>query len=197
MRKFALLLLAGLALAACATSSGDPVTAIADARIAAAYIPLKGGFLGDANGAAVVVAPGVAVTNAHNRNLLSESAIIGQPKEGGYDLLYFRIDRQVAPPTAMLQPGQRVIAYGQGADHELRVAHGVVRQLPTLSADYFVFEGNAGPGFSGGPVIDEADGRLLGITFGYKPAQGAGQPLIYGYDIARVRALYGTLENRP
>ena len=32
---------------------------------------------------------------------------------------------------------------------------------------YFVFAGNAGPGFSGGPVLD-GSGRLLGITFGYK-----------------------------
>ena len=32
---------------------------------------------------------------------------------------------------------------------------------------YFIFAGNAGPGFSGGPVVDGA-GRLIGITFGYK-----------------------------
>ena len=32
---------------------------------------------------------------------------------------------------------------------------------------YFTFAGNAGPGFSGGPVLD-GSGRLIGITFGYK-----------------------------
>jgi hypothetical protein len=197
MRKIALLLLAGLALAACASSSGEPAASIADARIAAAYIPLKGGLLGDASGAATVFAPGIAVTNAHNRNLLNAGLIIGEPKEGAYDLLYFRTDRRFTAPMGSLRLGQRVIAYGQGVDHELRIAHGVVRRMPTAQADYFVFEGNAGPGFSGGPVIDEADGQLLGITFGYIPAQGGAQPLIYAYDIARVRALLGTLEKQP
>ena len=53
------------------------------------------------------------------------------------------------------------------------------------ASPYFIFAGNAGPGFSGGPVID-ATGKLIGITFGYKD-QG-GKRLIYAYDVARVLA---------
>src|SRR5438067_13428469 len=64
-----------LTLAACAHSSGAPVTAIAEPRVAAAYLPLYGRVhlgLDSAVGAAVVIAPGIAVTNAHNANLLNQ-----------------------------------------------------------------------------------------------------------------------------
>jgi S1-C subfamily serine protease len=36
----------------------------------------------------------------------------------------------------------------------------------------FTFEDNAGPGFSGGPVVDAASGRLVGVTFGYLDPNG-------------------------
>ena len=58
-----------LAVAGCAASSGAPATAIAQPDIAAAYLPLHGRVhlgLDSADGAAVVIAPGIAVTNAHN-----------------------------------------------------------------------------------------------------------------------------------
>ena len=191
-----LLLTAGatlLALVGCVHSSGDPVAAISDARIAAAYIPLyRGSFMSQAEGAATVIAPGFAVTNAHNANLLGGVTILGSPKD--YDLLFFGTDRQSVPVTGVPRLGERVIAYGQGKDRDLRIARGVVRQLPATGSDYFIFEGNAGPGFSGGPVIDEADGRLLGIVYGYKDAEKGGQPMIYAYDIARVRSLFSTLQ---
>jgi hypothetical protein len=71
----------------------------------------------------------------------------------------------------------------------LRIAQGVVKEIkqcPGCTAPaYFVFAGNAGPGFSGGPVLDRT-GRLVGITFGYKD-QGR-ERLIYAYDMSRVRA---------
>lgn len=182
-----------LALVGCAHSSGEPVAAISDARIAAAYIPLyRGSFMAQAEGAATVIAPGFAVTNAHNENLLAGVTILGSPKD--YDLLFFGTDRQTAPLIGTPKLGERVIAYGQGKDRDLRIAHGVVRQLPATGSDYFIFEGNAGPGFSGGPVIDEADGRLLGIVYGYKDAEKGGQPMIYAYDIARVRSLFLALQ---
>ena len=50
---------------------------------------------------------------------------------------------------------------------------------------YFTFAGDAGPGFSGGPVLDPA-GRLIGIVFGYKN-EGQNR-LIYAYPVSRVRA---------
>jgi hypothetical protein len=94
--------------------------------------------------------------------------------------------------------GQGVTAYGQGGDGELRVAHGVVREIKQCAGctapAYFVFAGNAGPGFSGGPVLD-GSGSLVGITFGYKD-EGR-QRLIYAYDMSRVWVEFSALQKPP
>jgi S1-C subfamily serine protease len=177
-------------LAGCAASSGAPATVIAEPGIAAAYIPLhKSVHLGldsDA-GAAMVIAPGIAVTNQHNENLVDPASVIGIPRD--YDLLFFRTSHNAAPVTASVAVGASVVAYGQGTDADLRVAHGVVREIKHCDGcsapAYFTFAGNAGPGFSGGPVVD-ASGRLVGITFGYKDSPA--ERRIYAYDMARVRA---------
>ena len=69
-----------LALTACATASGLPAARIAEADIAAAYLPLKGRVhlgVDRAAGAAMVIAPGIAVTNAHNANLVDPKSVIG------------------------------------------------------------------------------------------------------------------------
>ena len=174
----------------CAASSGAPATAIAQPDIAAAYLPLHARLhlgLDTADGAAVVIAPGIAVTNAHNADLLEPGSVIATRQN--YDLLFFRTPKSAAPPTAEPVIGEGVTAYGQGGDRELRVAHGLVREIkqcPGCTAPaYFIFAGNAGPGFSGGPVLD-GEGRLVGITFGYKDE--GHQRLIYAYDMDRVRA---------
>ncbi|HEX4028192.1 MAG TPA: serine protease [Rhizomicrobium sp.] len=184
--------------AGCATSSGAPATAIAQPDIAAAYLPLHARVhlgIDTADGAAVVIAPHVAVTNAHNANLLDPKSVIGVRQD--YDLLFFRTPRSAEPQTAPVARGQDVIAYGQGTDGELRVAHGVVRRIQQCAGctapAYFTFAGNAGPGFSGGPVVD-GSGRLIGITFGYKDE--AHERLIYAYDMARVRAEFSALAKR-
>jgi hypothetical protein len=185
----------------CAASSGLPATAIPQPEIAAAYVPLHARVhlgIDSADGAAVVIAPGIAVTNAHNANLLEPKSVIGIRQD--YDLLFFRTPRNASPQTAAPVIGESVTAYGQGGNRELRIAQGVVkeiRQCPGCTAPaYFVFAGNAGPGFSGGPVLDRA-GRLVGITFGYKD-QGR-ERLIYAYDMSRVRAelaaISGSLPN--
>src|SRR5258708_5697638 len=182
----------------CAVSSGQPATAIAQPEIAAAYLPLHGRVhlgLDSANGAAMVIAPGIAVTNAHNANLLDPKNVIGTRQD--YDLLFFRTARTAMPQTAAPVIGRDVTAYGQGANRELRVAHGVVREVKMCAGcaapAYFVFAGNAGPGFSGGPVLDDA-GHLIGITFGYKD-EGRGR-LIYAYEMSRVRAELTALSKR-
>ncbi len=184
--------------AGCATSSGAPATAIAQPDIAAAYLPLHARVhlgMDSADGAAVVIAPHVAVTNAHNANLLDPKNIIGVRQD--YDLLFFRTPRTAQPETAPVAMGQDVIAYGQGADRDLRIAHGVIRSIVPCAGcaapAYFTFAGNAGPGFSGGPVLD-GSGRLIGITFGYKDEHG--QRLIYAYDMSRVRAEFSALAKR-
>jgi hypothetical protein len=185
--------------AGCATSSGAPATAIAQPGIASAYLPLHGRVhlgIDTADGAAVVIAPHVAVTNAHNANLLDAKNVIGIRQD--YDLLFFRTPRSANPPTAPVAVGEEVVAYGQGAHAELRIAHGVVRRVQQCAGctapAYFTFAGNAGPGFSGGPVLDGA-GRLVGITFGYKDV--GHERLIYAYDMARVRAEFSALAERP
>lgn len=184
-------LLACLAvLAGCAVSSGVAIPRINDPVLAGAYIALsKATDLGidHDEGAAVAIAPGIAATNAHNANLVDPAQVIG--KSTGYDLLFFRADRTAAPPDAAPAIGEAVTAYGQGAEGELRIAHGVVKTIQPCAgcgpSAWFTFAGDAGPGFSGGPVVD-AQGRLLGITFGYKDEGGA--RLIYAYEMARVRA---------
>jgi hypothetical protein len=187
-----------LVVAGCAASSGAPATAIAQPNIAAAYLPLHARTdlgIDTADGAAMVIAPGIAVTNAHNANLVDASRVIGTRQD--YDLMFFRTARDAAPATAEPVIGEVVSAYGQGIDAELRVAHGVVRQIhqcPGCSAPaYFTFAGNAGPGFSGGPVLDGA-GQLVGITFGYKDS--GHERLIYAYDMDRVRTELSALQKR-
>jgi hypothetical protein len=175
-----------LVLAGCATSSGVPAADIPEVSIAAAYIPLHRGGLVSADGAAVAIAPGIAVTNGHNRNLVDPRNVIGEAKD--YDLLFFR--NAHPPVTEMAEPmlGGAVSAFGQGTDGDLRLAHGVVRAIQACTGctapAYFTFAGDAGPGFSGGPVLN-ASGRLIGITFGYKD-EGASR-VIYAYPMDRVR----------
>ena len=192
-----------LLLTACATSAGAPAARIAEPEIAAAYLPLHARIhlgLDRAVGAAVVIAPGIGATNAHNADLIDPKAVIGQVSD--YDLLYFRTpDRSVAA-TGEPVSGKAVTAYGQGIDGSLRIAHGVVRTITNCAGctvpAYFDFASDkhdaAGPGFSGGPVVDGA-GHLIGITFGYKDE---GQTrLVYAYAMSRVRAEFSALPQAP
>jgi hypothetical protein len=186
-------------LAGCGTPSGVPVARIAEPGIATAYLPLSGRIhlgMDRAAGAAVLIQPGIAVTNAHNANLLDSKTVIGAATQS--DLMFFHAPGNSPPPTAVPVSGEAVIAYGQDLDGKLREAHGVVSEIVKTpgydSSPYFIFAGDAGPGFSGGPVVDGA-GKLIGITFGYRDQDG--KRLMYAYDVARVLAELSRIEKAP
>jgi hypothetical protein len=164
--------------------------AIAEPDIAAAYLPLHAHVhlgIDTADGAAMVIAPGIAVTNDHNENLVTPKTILGFGSAS--DLMFFRTRRAAMPTVATPALGEAVTAYGQGAHAELRVAHGVICNIVRVpgraDSPYFIFEGNAGPGFSGGPVLDK-DGHLIGITWGF--IDKAKRRLMFAYDMTRVEA---------
>jgi hypothetical protein len=205
--------MAALALAGCTASSGDPATSFANPALAAAYIPLGGSahLVMVMHGAAVVFAPGIAVTAAHNETIVDPASVIGKAPEA--DLLFFRTTHTAALAIAEPHEGEQVVAYGQDNDGGLRVAYGTIRKrhvpVKPLCAgctmqDAFLFEANAGPGFSGGPVLDAADGRLIGITFGYLepdeiPDRAAmnlsgTSRAMYAYDMAQVAAAYSAVQ---
>lgn len=195
MRCLCLAVLA-LALAGCATPSGEPAKGFATPAVGQAYIPLKGTayVILEGDAAAVSLGNGIAVTNAHNANLLDAKSVIG--KSPNYDLLFFHAAQaDIDLPTTNPQLGEPVIAYGQATGGALRKAEGVVTRLqaPVEALcgkcevqSAFTFEGNAGPGFSGGPVLDAKTDKLLGVVFGYVDA--AGKRTMYAYTMERVMA---------
>jgi hypothetical protein len=206
MRAF-LAALIPFALAACVpiSSSGERAGGFARPEIAAAYLPLEAQryLVLQGHGAAMVIRPGIAVTNAHNAPLVATETVIGV--SSAFDLMFFRVSG--GKPLAIATPslGERVTAYGQGSDGSLRVAEGSVRWLDapvearcaTCPVQHpFAFEGDAGAGFSGGPVLDAASGALIGIVFGYNDEEGSGR-LIYAYDMARVNAELAAVERHP
>jgi len=184
-----------LGLASCAAdgSSGLPSAGIVSPAIAEAYLPLasRDFLVIDRWGAALVIAPHVAVTNAHNANLIPSGAILGRSED--YDLLFFRTPLADPPPIAQARAGQHVIAYGQGADGALREAQGVVRSVAARVAARcascpqqvaIAFDAEAGKGFSGGPVVDGSSRAVIGLVFGYRDgeAKGGGRRM-FAYDI--------------
>ncbi len=179
-----------LGLSGCGGKSyGTAVTGFFLPQIADAYIPLEGGnFLGHGDAAAVVIAPGVAVTNAHNSNIVDSASVIGGPSD--YDLLYFHTARAATLPTAAPVDGEAVIAYGQGIDGSLRVSQGVISKFWPAA---FGFVCDAGPGFSGGPVVDAKTGALVGITYGYLDQTGSSDRLMVAYKMAFVTDEYAAL----
>jgi hypothetical protein len=202
MRRF-IAICTTLALAGCAVSYGDRADGFLNPQIANAYIPLEAVSLLvlENRAAAVVIAPGVAVTNAHNASIIGSAPVIGVSRN--FDLLFFHVDKNPEIQTTLPSEGENVIAYGQGASGELRQARGTVRLLnaPVVARcetcavqTAFTFEGDAGPGFSGGPVVDAATGKLVGITFGFLDPDG--RRTMYAYPMSRVRNELATIEHR-
>lgn len=177
-------------------SAGEPAETFITREIWAAYLPLHGWGMFEHRAAATIVAPGIAATNAHNANLVAPDVLIG--KSTDYDLLFFHAPGHEPPPMAAPQIGETVLAYGQGAHNDLRVAHGVVRGVdvalppncPGCAAQQAIaIEADAGKGFSGGPVVDAKTGALLGIVFAFRASdESRKERMIYAYDMARVAA---------
>jgi hypothetical protein len=181
-----------LGLSACGSGSfGTPASGFDFPQVAQSYIPLHGRdwVLATHDGASVVIAPGVAVTNAHNANMLDPANVIG--KVDGYDLLYYRTGRTQTLPTAAPTDGEEVIAYGQDTDGKLRVSRGVIRQFWPAA---FGYVSDAGPGFSGGPVVDAKTGALLGITYGYEGDKDAKTRLMVAYNMAFVMDRFAAIQ---
>jgi hypothetical protein len=202
MRRFIVLGVA-LLLGGCAASYGERAGGFVNQQLAQAYIPLEGVTLIvlKAHAAAFVIAPGVAVTNAHNQAIIGRAPIIGQSRN--YDLLFFHVDKNSDVMTAAPSAGEGVIAYGQGASGELREARGTIVLLNApvearcetcAVQSAFTFEGDAGPGFSGGPVVDAKTGRLVGITFGFLDPRG--RRTMYAYPVSRVRNELSAIEHK-
>ena len=191
-------LLLGFALAACAgaTDYGVPSAGISDGRVRQAFIPLRTRSFATfySWGAGFVVTPTIAVSNAHNANLLPRETILATSRD--YDLLFFRTDGVVVPQFAAPRDGENVIAYGQGGQGETREARGtIVASSQTLTRcqqcrpqHAIVFDAPAGPGFSGGPVVDAQSGAVLGVTFGYEHASDGTVLRMYAYDMGVVMA---------
>lgn len=188
----ALLLL--LVVAGCVGRSGDPVSEPLGRDLAYAYIPLKRPVMlvSESDAGGIALGGGIAVTVAHANKMLDPKAVIGTSTD--YDLMFFRTDRTDAPlATDAPQLGQHVVSYAHYEDEVYR-AQGVVTLIDTpvearcdtcAVQSAFAFDGNGGPGYSGGPVLDAKSGKLLGIVFGYldKPD---GHRAIFAYPMQRV-----------
>jgi len=143
------------------------------------------------------------VTAGHAAHMLDSRRLIGA--SGDYDLAFFRTDRTASVfETGKPQLGERVVTYAHDGDQLYR-AEGVVTGVDVpvqprcescAPAVTFVFAGNAGPGYSGGPVLDAASGKLVGIVFGY--LDGAdGKRFIYAYGMEQVAAELARLQAAP
>jgi hypothetical protein len=165
-----------------------------DADVAYAYIPLKHDYfwVAEADAGAVVVEDGIAVTAAHAENLIPRDKVIGISTD--YDLLFFHTERTQAPlGVDTPHVGGRVVSYAH-YDDDLYKAEGVITSVDApvrarcdtcVVQSSFSFDGNAGPGYSGGPVLDAKTGKLIGIVFGYLDKPDGGRT-IYAYPMSRV-----------
>lgn len=171
-----------------------PLSGALGEDIGYAYIPLKRTvcLLEEVDAGGVALGDGIAVTAAHAEKMVPSDLVIGVSTD--YDLMFFHTDR-TKPVLATDAPrlGQKIISYAH-YENDLYRADGVVIALDApvkalcetcTVQSTFAFDGNAGPGYSGGPVLDAESGKLVGIVFGYidKPEGGR---TIYAYPMSRV-----------
>ena len=106
--------------------AGQATETFVNTRVASAYIPLHHFSIpGMRRGAATIILSGIAVTNAHNANLVDDEDDLGHAPSGE-DIMFIRVHEQPiggAGPLKMADPevGEDVILYGQGAGGSLRI----------------------------------------------------------------------------
>lgn len=200
---------AGFVRATCAMPftavAGTPLAALADN-----YLGLVGGIgLFGSTGSVVILRPGLAVTSAHVvrcHGRLTAFSVAGSV-ELVVEAVSDRLDLAVlaSPPglgraLAVAEPrrGDRVWAMGTTTGTLPPTACGVVETTSAsvcLEAECakgpfqpgLMYAAGAGPGYSGGPVVDDA-GNLVGLTegiytrmFGALPASWPRQPRMFAY----------------
>ena len=137
-----------LGLSACGAGSfGTPAAGFAFPQVGQSYIPLhkRDWTLATHDGASVVIAPGIAVTNAHNAGMIDPAAVIGRVE--GYDLLYYRTAKNAVLPIAVPVNGQQVIAnfmpwwlYRNLAPSDLDAIVAYLRSLPAVKSNIYLAE---------------------------------------------------------
>lgn len=186
IRLVIIVILGPLALTACAVSSGHRYDQLASAAPVQPDDNIMRGYghLVMA-GSSTVVAPGWAIGTKHGDSL--DPGLIAKAPD--QDLALIRIEGGRATPIAAPVVGEPVTAFGTGIAGETRYATGfVVKERTTMLLTMggwnptakqsgmqtvpavreiergFIIEApDVGPGFSGGPIYDQA-GRLIGVT---------------------------------
>lgn len=166
------------------------------ADVAYAYIPLtRNVVVAEADAGAVAIGDGVAVTAAHAIQTVPKADVIGISAQ--YDIAFFRTDRtRGLLKEDVPRVGAHVVAYAHYGD-ALYYAQGVVADVAArvepncstcIEQDGLIrFVGNAGQGYSGGPVLDRDSGSLIGILFAYAD-ETDGTRSLYAYPMGLVRA---------
>lgn len=188
MQRPAILITAALALSACdivpggVALQGEPPTSFIATRF---DLPL----LIDVAASATVISPGVGATAGHAAGY----AMVGESTHapGNWDLAFFKTGE--GPPLLAGTPhqGEHVTAYGNSVVAGARQASGTIivdvagqcagtpdqgdQRGPVAAYCHshgygqvkgFAFDADIGPGFSGGPVLNDK-GQWIGITVGY------------------------------
>jgi CBS domain-containing protein len=182
------------ATAGCGGKSGTPVAGPLGQDVGYAYIPLRRDvfLIKEIDAGGVALGGGIAVTVAHAEEMIPADKVIGVSAD--YDLMFFRTER-TNPVLTTGEPrlGQKIVSYAHYYE-DIYKADGVVVSLDTpvkarcdtcIVQSTFAFDGNAGPGYSGGPVLDAENGKLVGIVFGYLDKPDGGRT-IYAYPMSRV-----------
>jgi S1-C subfamily serine protease len=191
--------------------AGTPLEAVADNYLAI----ITGNRLFSSTGSALVLRPGLAVSSAHVVGRIPRVTALG--RRGPVELRLLRQSRWMdLALLAVDEPFGRVLTLGRAAPGQPVWSMGTTSRpwLPPIAAgrvetdratawlaapdgarhDGLMYAAEAGPGYSGGPVVDAA-GALVGLTEGIyvdltgeSPAAWPRLPRLFAYHAAAVAA---------